>query len=232
MFLRERKAKKYVAYYRVSTERQGRSGLGLDAQKKAVADYIAQKGGKLVSEYREVESGKRVDRPELEEALVDCRIHKAELVIAKMDRLARNVAFISNLLESDVEFVAVDFPKANRLTVHILAAVAEHEREMISIRTKDALAAAKARGVILGNPENLTREAQRKGTQRSAEVRKKAARSYALDVLKKIEKIRKDGITTLNGIARELTSIGVETPRGKSHWQATQVKAVLERAAT
>ena len=138
---------KFVAYYRVSTDRQGRSGLGLEAQRRAVLDFLDGGRWELVEEFQEVESGKRNDRPELARALAACRLHDATLIIAKLDRLARNVAFVSNLMESRVEFVAVDFPQANRLTVHILAAVAEHEREMISQRTRAALAAAKARGV-------------------------------------------------------------------------------------
>src|SRR4051812_41758138 len=149
---------KFVAYYRVSTTRQGQSGLGLEAQRKAVTDFLDGGHWQLVAEAVEVESGKRSDRPKLQEALRLCRLHGATLVIAKLDRLARNVAFISNLMESGVDFVAVDFPQANRLTVHILAAVAEHEREMIAQRTKAALAAAKARGVKLGNPANLCRQ--------------------------------------------------------------------------
>ena len=143
---------KFIGYLRVSTEKQGQSGLGLDAQRKAIEDYL--NGGKweLLAEYVEIESGKRSDRPELAKALAHSKATGATLVIAKLDRLSRNVAFISNLMESGVEFVAADMPMANRLTVHVLAAVAEHEREMISQRTSAALAAAKARGAKLGNP--------------------------------------------------------------------------------
>jgi DNA invertase Pin-like site-specific DNA recombinase len=137
---------KFVAYYRVSTAKQGRSGLGLEAQQEAVRSYLNGGAWQLVAEVVEVESGKRNDRPKLAEALRLCRLHEATLIIAKLDRLARNVAFISNLMESGVEFTAVDFPQANRLTVHILAAVAEHEAAIISTRTKAALVAAKARG--------------------------------------------------------------------------------------
>jgi DNA invertase Pin-like site-specific DNA recombinase len=139
---------RFVACLRVSTQRQGTSGLGLEAQRKAIDDYLNGGNWTLVEELIKVESGKRDDRPELAKALAACWVHGATLVIAKLDRLARNVAFISNLLASGVEFVAVDFPQANRLTVHILAAVAEHEREMISARTKAALAASKAQGVL------------------------------------------------------------------------------------
>ena len=133
---------RFVGYFRVSTSRQGESGLGLEAQRQAVSDYLAGGRRELVGEHTEIESGKRNDRPELLKALDACRKQKAKLIIAKLDRLARNVAFIANLMESGVDFVAVDFPQANRLTIHILAAVAEHEREMISERTKAALQAA------------------------------------------------------------------------------------------
>src|SRR5215218_3176352 len=145
-------ARRFVAYYRVSTDRQGKSGLGLEAQQKAVLDYLDGGKWELVETFTEVESGKRADRPELAKALEACRRHKATLVIAKLDRLSRNLAFIATLMDSSRDFVAVDNPHATRLTLHILAAVAEHEREMISARTKAALQAAKARGKRLGNP--------------------------------------------------------------------------------
>jgi DNA invertase Pin-like site-specific DNA recombinase len=116
---------RYVAYYRVSTQKQGRSGLGLEAQCQAVRDHLNGGAWKLIAEFTEVESGKRADRPKLAQALAACRLHRAKLIIAKLDRLARNVAFISNLMEANVEFEAVDFPQANRLTIHILTAVAE-----------------------------------------------------------------------------------------------------------
>jgi DNA invertase Pin-like site-specific DNA recombinase len=123
---------RFVAYYRVSTDQQGRSGLGLEAQREAVQRYLDGGSWSLADEVTEVESGRRTDRPELDRALGLCRLYGATLVVAKLDRLARNVAFISKLMESGVDFVAVDLPQANRFTIHILAAVAEHEREMIS----------------------------------------------------------------------------------------------------
>src|SRR6202047_3345945 len=144
---------KFVAYFRVSTDRQGKSGLGLEAQREAVMSYLNGGRWTLTAEFTEVESGKRSDnRPELEKAIAACKRLKAKLVIAKLDRLSRNLAFIAALMESGVEFLAVDIPHANKLTVHILAAVAQHEREMISERTKAALQAAKKRGQRLGNP--------------------------------------------------------------------------------
>jgi len=150
---------KFIAYYRVSTERQGQSGLGLDAQRTAVLSHITGTS-ELIAEFTEIESGKKNDRPQLAAALASCKKQKAKLIIAKLDRLARNVAFIANLMESGVEFIAADNPHANKLMLHMLAAFAEHEREQISKRTKDALAAAKARGTRLGNPcpaESLAR---------------------------------------------------------------------------
>src|SRR3954449_13619746 len=173
---------RFVAYYRVSTDRRGRSGLGLDAQRAAVTEYLNGGNWQLVAEFTEVESGRKNDRPELAKALAACRRIGATLVIAKLDGLARNVAFVSNLMEAGVEFTAVDFPTANRLTIHILAAVAEHEREMISARTKAALAAAKARGTRLGNPHGLTAEARTQGTAAGVEKRKAAAADRVADL--------------------------------------------------
>jgi DNA invertase Pin-like site-specific DNA recombinase len=218
---------RFVAYLRVSTQRQGASGLGLEAQRKASADYLNGGSWQLVAEHVEVESGKRDDRPELAQALAACRVHGATLIIAKLDRLARNVAFISNLMAAGVEFVAVDFPQANRLTVHILAAVAEHEREMISARTKAALAAAKVRGVRLGNPANL--RDRPKGAARSAVVRRERAERRAADLRPMIEAIQAREATSLRAIAAELTRRGIPTPRGTGVWQAVQVQRVLNR---
>jgi len=180
---------KWVSYLRVSTDKQGKSGLGLEAQRKAVADFLNGGRWELLQEFVEVESGKRNDRPQLAEALSICKKHKAKLVIAKLDRLARNVNFVSGLMETGVEFVAADMPFANKLTIHILAAVAEHEREAISARTKAALAAAKARGVKLGGPK--LRQAQRNG----AITNKVKADTFAANVLPVIEKIKASGTT-------------------------------------
>ena len=143
---------KFISYLRVSTDRQSEHGYGIDAQRKAVTDFLNGGSWELLGEFVEVESGKRNDRPELERALAACKKHKAKLVIAKLDRLARNVAFIANLMDGKVDFVCCDMPQATRLTIHVLAAVAEHEREMISQRTKAGLQAARERGVKLGGP--------------------------------------------------------------------------------
>jgi DNA invertase Pin-like site-specific DNA recombinase len=221
---------KFVAYYRVSTAKQGASGLGLEAQQEAVRSYLNGGRWKMVDEVTEVESGKRNDRPALARALSLCRIHKATLIIAKLDRLARNVNFISNLMESGVEFTAVDFPQANRLTVHILAAVAEHEAAMISARTKAALQAAKARGVALGTPNHaLIAQHAEKGTQASAAARSAAARTRAADILPVIHSVQADGVTTLAGIAETLNGRGIPAPRGGS-WSPVQVSRLLALA--
>jgi DNA invertase Pin-like site-specific DNA recombinase len=222
--------RKFVAYYRVSTEKQGRSGLGLEAQQEAVRSYLNGGDWELMAEVVEVESGKRNDRPRLAEALRLCRLHGATLIIAKLDRLARNVAFISNLMESGVEFTAVDFPQANRLTVHILAAVAEHEREMISKRTKDALAAAKARGKKLGGNRGKVHLIGQRGGLASAALRVAKARSRAADIAPIIKDIRAGGASSLRQIAMGLNERNIMTARGKP-WTATQVMRVLERAS-
>jgi DNA invertase Pin-like site-specific DNA recombinase len=218
---------KFVAYYRVSTAKQGASGLGLEAQQESVRSYLNGGRWKMVDEVTEIESGKRNDRPALANALALCRLHKATLIIAKLDRLARNVAFISNLMESSVEFTAVDFPQANRLTVHILAAVAEHEAQMISQRTKAALQAARARGVTLGTPKHdqIARSAP-KGNRASAQVRGEAARRRASDVLPVIQSVKASGVTTLAGIAEKLNDRGIPAPRGGC-WSPIQVSRVM-----
>ena len=213
---------KFVAYFRVSTDRQGKSGLGLEAQRGAVLAYLDGGSWQLVGEFTEVESGKRSDRPQLAAALVACKKHKAKLVIAKLDRLSRNLAFIATLMDSGVEFVAVDNPHANKLTVHILAAVAQHEREMIAQRTKDALAAAKARGVKLGNP----RLAEARDKANTASVA--AADAFAANLLPIIREIRASGVQSLRGIAKALTARGVKTARG-GQWSAAQVSDIVNR---
>jgi DNA invertase Pin-like site-specific DNA recombinase len=218
---------KFVAYYRVSTQRQGRSGLGLEAQQTAVRDYLNGGDWRLVAEVTEVESGKRSDRPKLAEALKLCRLHGAILIIAKLDRLARNVAFISNLMESGVDFHAVDFPQANRLTVHILAAVAEHEAKVISERTKAALAAAKRRGVKLGGYRGTTMtKAMRRA---AAEAVAKRVDARATDLAPTIAELRSAGATSLRAIAAGLNQRGIPTARG-GQWSAVQVSRVLGRA--
>ena len=205
----------FIAYYRVSTEKQGQSGLGLEAQREIVHQFVLSTGGKLIEEYVEVESGKRCDRPELTKALAVCKKTKATLLIAKLDRLARNVHFISGLMESGVEFVAADNPHANRLMVHLLAAFAEHERDMISKRTKEALAAAKARGIELGrNGHVLARE------------NRERALAFSVSMRGVVEEIQNEGNQTLASIATELNDRGVPTPHG-AKWYPASVKRLL-----
>jgi DNA invertase Pin-like site-specific DNA recombinase len=217
-----RKTCRFVAYYRVSTDRQGKSGLGLEAQQTAVRDYLNGGQWDLVGEFTEIESGKRSNRPALTKAVETCRRHRAKLVIAKLDRLSRNLAFIATLMDSGVEFVAVDNPHANKLTVHILAAVAEHEREMISERTRAALQAAKARGKRLGNPR--LSEAAALGTA----VGKAAADQRSAQILPIIRELRANGVASANAIATKLNERRVPTARG-GRWTHVQVAAVLER---
>lgn len=211
---------KFVSYYRVSTDKQGKSGLGLDAQREAVTSYLNGGSWKLLAEITEIESGKHDDRPQLKQALALCRKHKAKLIIAKLDRLGRNLAFIATLMESGVEFIAVDNPHANKLTIHILAAVAQHEREMISERTRLALQAAKRRGQRLGNP-NLS-EAAKRGVR----ALKANARHFAANVRPLIEEIMRSGVTSHNAIAAKLNERNVPTARG-GKWTHVQVGAIL-----
>lgn len=220
----------FVAYYRVSTDKQARSGLGLEAQREAVSRHVASVSGRVLAEFEETESGKLNARPELHRALGACRLRRATLVIAKLDRLSRNLAFLANLMESGVEFVACDNPHATRFTIHILAAVAEHEREMISARTKAALAAAKARGVRLGNP-NIQPGCI--AMSRIACAAKAAqADEYAADVLPYVEAARQAGATTPGQIAQALTARGMPTPQGCPIWSRSQVRRVLSRLQT
>lgn len=222
-------AGRYISYLRVSTDRQGKSGLGLEAQRQAIENFMATDHGKLLREYLEVESGRKDDRPQLQTALDACQETGATLLIAKLDRLARNVYFISTLMESGVEFVACDFPQANRLTIHILAAVAEHEREMISKRTKEALAAAKARGVKLGQ-NNLTEKGRTTGAENSRTGRSKKAAEFALKRYPAIAAYRQEGLS-LRAIAAELNKMSVLTASGKlGSWTAAGVRNVITRA--
>lgn len=222
---------KFVSYLRVSTDRQGKSGLGLEAQREAVMGYL--NGGKwqLVGEFVEVESGRKDERPELAKALEAARKAKATLVIAKLDRLSRRVSFISAVMDSGVDFIAVDQPHATRLTLHILAAVAEHEREMISARTKAALAAAKRRGRKLGWSIPSRRKEQAKAAARGAAANAGKADAYAANVLPIIRSIRDAGTISLASIAEALNGRGIKTARG-GRWYATTVRNVELRTAS
>jgi len=225
---------KFVAYFRVSTQQQGISGLGLDAQRAAVSLYLNDGDWQLLREFTEIESGKRSDRPKLAEALKLCKRHKATLVIAKLDRLARNVAFISNVMESGVEFVAVDFPQANKLTVHILAAVAEYEADMISKRTREGLTQAKARGVRLGGRKSSpARFAEIAAIGQKAAVKAiiRKREEFEQELRPVIEEIISSGTRTYRDIAAELTKRGEPTARG-GKWSSVHVMRILKRTQT
>lgn len=213
-------APSFVAYYRVSTFRQGESGLGLDAQRDAVARYLSAQGGGLVAEFTETESGKKAsNRPQLLAALEACKKHRAVLVIAKLDRLARNVHFISGLLESGVDFVAVDQPTKDRFMLHVQAAFAEEEARRIGIRTREALAAAKRRGVDVG------------ATGRFLAARhKKEATEKAKKMAPVLLAVQREGFRTLRELRDELNRRAIPSPGG-GRWHLPNLSRTLRRAA-
>lgn len=209
--------KNWICYYRVSTQRQGESGLGLEAQQRAVAAFLAGKGGETLAEFTEVESGRKTNRPQLAEALAQCRRKRATLVIAKLDRLARNVHFVSGLMESGVEFLAVDQPTKDRFMLHIHSAFAEEELRRISERTKAAMLSAKLRGVIIGE---------------TGRIRARKYRAEALDRAQDyrpiIESIRGGGVVGVREIRDELNRIGIASPGGGS-WHLPNTHRLLVR---
>lgn len=220
-------APKYVAYYRVSTERQGRSGLGLEAQRKTVCDFIALHRGVLVAAFTEVESGRLNSRPQLEAALRRCRQTRATLVVGKLDRLSRNAAFLLSLRDAGVRFVAADMPDMNEAVVGIMAVMAQAERKAISDRTKAALAARRARGLPLGTPRDLSAyqlEASRAGNAAKVAI----ASKHATDMVDLVEAARNDGATSLRAIAAYLNQHETTTPRG-SAWTAAAVQRAMAR---
>lgn len=222
---------KYVTYFRVSSRKQGLSGLGLESQQTAARTFLDGGDWKTkVGEFVEVESGKRNSRPKLIEALSLCRIFNATLVIAKIDRLARNLAFIANLMESGVEFVAIDMPAASKFTIHILAAVAEQEGDDIAARTKKALATAKAKGTLLGRRDGAIAAFSEMGVRASAEVRTAKAKAKAKDLLPLIQAAKESGASSLRQIAAVLNSRDTPTARGGGQWSAVQVQRILRRA--
>ncbi|WP_299912788.1 recombinase family protein [uncultured Paracoccus sp.] len=220
---------RFVAYLRVSTDRQGKSGLGLEAQRRAVQDYLTARNGEMLAEYVEVESGKVNERPQLALAMADAKRAGAVLLIAKLDRLARNVAFIANLLEAGVEVAAADLPEANRFVLHIMAAMAEEEGRMISARTKAALAAAKARGVSLGWAMPSRRDEQRSASRKGVQATTRAADTHASNILPMVRQIADSG-ASLHQIAAELNRRGINTARG-GKWYATTVRNLMVRDA-
>jgi DNA invertase Pin-like site-specific DNA recombinase len=223
---------KFVSYLRVSTARQGRSGLGLEAQRQAVTDYLDGGRWRLLGEYVEIESGQTDDRPQLAAALHRAKVTGATLIVAKLDRLSRDLAFLANLQKSGVHFLAADMPEANELTIHVMAALAQHERRTISERTRQALAAARRRGVKLGNPNGAAplRRAG-KGNNRAVAAIKAQATERAQDVVVVIDDIRGAGVKTLQGIADELNAREIRTARG-GRWYPTTVRNILQRQIT
>jgi DNA invertase Pin-like site-specific DNA recombinase len=223
---------KIVGYMRVSTQKQGRSGLGLEAQASAIAAFAAQRKARVLQVFTEVESGSLSTRPELGRALHLAKVTGATLVIAKLDRLSRNAAFLLALRDSGVRFIAVDMAEANEFTVGIMALVAEQERKAISTRTRDALAAAKARGQRLGNPNGAAafRRAG-KGNGAAVGVLKAQAQSHAARLRTVVEDIQGSGCVTLSAIADALNERGMETPRG-GKWHKSSVRNLLARLPT
>ncbi|WP_435016690.1 recombinase family protein [Tundrisphaera sp. TA3] len=224
---------KLIAYYRVSTLAQGRSGLGLEAQETAVADYAKAYGKEVIKAYQETESGKDNDRPELMKAMAHARRAGATLCIAKLDRLSRNMAFLANLMETKVPFVCCDMPEASEITLHLMAAFAQYERKAISSRTKAALAAYKARGGLLGashpNGVKITQEARLEGSRVASKRRSAEAAAAYADLTPMMLSWRAGGMTQ-SQIAERLTLEGHTTRSGKS-WSQGQVSRVLQRMA-
>jgi len=223
---------KLVAYHRVSTAKQGNSGLGLEAQSAAIQAYADRAGACIVAAFTEVESGKLNDRPELLRALHHAKVTGSLLVIAKLDRLSRNAAFLLTLQDSGVQFVAADMPDANNFTVGIMALVAQQEREATSKRTKEALQAAKARGTKLGNPNGAAALLKAgKGNAAGVQAVKMKAQGYAQEMQAVLAHLQAQGKTSLGALAEALNGGGYKTPRGGA-WHKTSVKNLLDRLAT
>jgi DNA invertase Pin-like site-specific DNA recombinase len=217
----------FVAYYRVSTQQQGRSGLGLDAQRKAVVEYLNGGAWKLVEEFTEVESGKRNDRPQLQAALQACRARQATLVIAKLDRLSRDAHFLLGLQKAGVPFIAVDMPHADQFSVGVLALVAQKEREMISARTRAALAAAKARGVRLGGRRPGALPDPTTAAQKSAQARAMRVEQRLSDLRPIVERLT-GGDVGPRELSRRLNAEGIPAPRG-GQWHPASALSLLRR---
>ncbi|MEO6825092.1 MAG: recombinase family protein [Nitrosospira sp.] len=215
---------KFVAYYRVSTQKQGQSGLGLEAQQAAVASYLNGGAWQLIDEFVEVETGKGANaldkRPKLRAALEICRKQGATLIIAKLDRLARNVHFVSGLLETGCDFVAADMPQANKVMIQMHAVMSEWERDQISVRTKAALTAAKARGVKLGT-------AGKNNLKQNIEERKFAADRFAATLSGLIQSFKVSGLSQ-RAIVAQLNQIGIRTAKG-GDWSLIQLQRMIER---
>lgn len=217
---------KFIAYYRVSTQKQGRSGLGLEAQQQAVRSYLNGGDWSLIGEFVEVESGKDDDRPQLQEALKLARLTNSVLIVAKLDRLSRNLHFLTSLQRAGVRFLCADNPQANELTINLLSVLAEHERKLISERTRSALQAAKARGQKLGNPH--LDECRNTDLSRANIERSRQSQAFAHDLAGIIQSIQSGGVSGLSAIARELNARNITTRRG-SRWSPAQVARVMPK---
>lgn len=220
----------YVTYYRVSTRRQGESGLGLEAQRAAVARYLEANPGPVIGDFTEIESGRNCARPKIVEALWLCRVYRARLVVARIDRLARNTALVAKLMESGVDFVAADMPRANRFTVHILAAVAEYESNLTAVRTKAALAILKAQGRHRRRGVNPNcRESLKRARAAWAAMRQRRAAARAADMAPLLCELRDQG-KTINGIADALTTMGIAPPSKGKRWRSHVVARMFDTA--
>lgn len=220
---------KFVSYLRVSTAKQGVSGLGLEAQRETITQYLNGGQWELLREFQEIESGKNSDRPELLKALTHCQLTGATLLVAKLDRLSRDIHFITSLEKAGIKFIVCDFPAANQFTLHIFAALAQYERELISQRTTAALGALKARGVKLGKKENMSTAQAAAGREKGRASRTIKAQAFAAKISPVIHKFIESGLS-LNKIAARLNSDNMLTATGKrGTWTATAVKNVLAR---
>lgn len=209
----------FIAYYRVSTQRQGQSGLGLESQQSVVADYINRQEGVLLHQYTEVESGKNNNRPELAKALQHCQLTNSTLIVSKLDRLSRDLHFLSSVMQSNIKFICCDQPNSGPLVLQVLAAVAEEERRAISTRTKLALTEAKKRGVELGNPN--FNEVRNTCTSNAHSQFMTNTKKYREAILPVIENVKAAGTTTLKGIAEELNRLGFKSRTGKQFYPST-----------
>lgn len=218
-----------VIYYRVSSQQQKRSGLGLMAQQDAVRRYLEANPGNVIAELTEIESGRNSNRPVIKEALWLCRVYDAKLIIARLDRLARSTAMIAGLMDSGVDFIAADMPLANRFTIHILAAVAEYEARLISERIKAALAAAKARGRKFGNPNPATHVVSPAARRALVRAKRERAKARALNYLPLLCELRDRG-ETVHGIALQLTAMAIDTPGNRKVWRDRTVAKMFEYA--
>lgn len=220
---------RYIAYIRVSTPKQGKSMLGIEAQKAAVAEFLKRTGGQLLAEFVEIQTGTHEQRPQLVEALKLCKLTNSTLLIAKLDRLSRNAAFLLALQNAGTRFIACDCPHMDQTTVGILAVIAQSERQAISQRTKSALAAAKARGIKLGNPSLKGGNASTASIARLARSKKAMNRAHELEDV--IQDSKRNGCKTLRDIASHLNRLGITTPRGRA-WHASSVRLVMQRLST